>query len=88
MPDWLQAFAEISPVTLTADAARAYALDGGVPDSLAGRGRLDRRPARGLHPAVRLAIPADELSRSGFGISSRGELDRVLPADPTAAAPF
>jgi hypothetical protein len=28
------------------------------------------------------------LSRSGFGISSRGELDRVLPADPTAAAPF
>ena len=62
MPDWLQAFAEVSPVTLTADAARTYALDGGVPDSLAGAARLDRRPARGLHPALRLAIPADELS--------------------------
>ncbi|MDX6671452.1 MAG: type transport system ATP-binding protein [Solirubrobacteraceae bacterium] len=36
MPDWLQAFAEASPVTLTADAARTYALDGGVPGSLAG----------------------------------------------------
>jgi ABC transporter DrrB family efflux protein len=36
MPDWLQAFAEVSPVTLTADAARTYALDGGVPGSLAG----------------------------------------------------
>ena len=36
MPDWLQAFAEASPVTLTADAARTYALYGGVPSSLAG----------------------------------------------------
>ena len=36
MPDWLQAFAEASPVTLTADAARGYALEGGVPGSLAG----------------------------------------------------
>jgi ABC transporter DrrB family efflux protein len=36
MPDWLQAFAEVSPVTLTADAARSYALEGGVPGSLAG----------------------------------------------------
>ena len=36
MPDWLQAFAKVSPVTLTANAARTYALDGGVPDSLAG----------------------------------------------------
>ena len=36
MPDWLQAFAEVSPVTLTADAARTFALDGGVPGSLAG----------------------------------------------------
>jgi ABC-type multidrug transport system permease subunit len=36
MPDWLQAFAEVSPVTLTADAARTYTLDGGVPGSLAG----------------------------------------------------
>jgi ABC transporter DrrB family efflux protein len=34
MPEWLQAFAEASPVTLTADAARTYALDGGVPGSL------------------------------------------------------
>jgi ABC transporter DrrB family efflux protein len=34
MPDWLQAFAEVSPVTLTADVARGYALDGGVPGSL------------------------------------------------------
>ena len=62
MPDWLQTFAKVSPVTLTANAARTYALVGGVPDSLAGGGRLDHRPARGLHPAVRVALPADELS--------------------------
>ena len=36
MPDWLQAFAEASPVTLTEDVARSYALYGGVPESLAG----------------------------------------------------
>jgi ABC-2 type transport system permease protein/oleandomycin transport system permease protein len=36
MPDWLRTFAEASPVTLTANAARTYALDGGVPASLAG----------------------------------------------------
>jgi ABC-2 type transport system ATP-binding protein len=36
MPAWLQTFAEASPVTLTANAARTYALDGGVPASLAG----------------------------------------------------
>ena len=35
MPDWLQAVAEVSPVTLTADTARTYALVGGVPGSLA-----------------------------------------------------
>ena len=34
MPDWLQAFAKASPVTLTANAARSYALQGGVPSSL------------------------------------------------------
>jgi ABC-2 type transport system permease protein/oleandomycin transport system permease protein len=34
MPDWLQAFAKVSPVTLTADTARSYALVGGVPSSL------------------------------------------------------
>jgi ABC-2 type transport system permease protein/oleandomycin transport system permease protein len=36
MPDWLQVFAKASPVTLTADTARTYALDGGVPASLGG----------------------------------------------------
>jgi ABC transporter DrrB family efflux protein len=36
MPDWLQTFAEASPVTLTANAARSYALEGGVPPSLGG----------------------------------------------------
>ena len=36
MPDWLQAIAEISPVTLTADAARGFALGGGTADSLPG----------------------------------------------------
>jgi ABC transporter DrrB family efflux protein len=36
MPDWLQAFAQVSPVTLTANAARTYALEGGVPGSLTG----------------------------------------------------
>ena len=36
MPDWLQTIAKVSPVTLTANTARGYALVGGVPDSLAG----------------------------------------------------
>jgi ABC-2 type transport system permease protein/oleandomycin transport system permease protein len=36
MPDWLRTFAEVSPVTLTANAARTYALDGGVPGALSG----------------------------------------------------
>jgi ABC-2 type transport system permease protein/oleandomycin transport system permease protein len=35
MPDWLQAIAKVSPVTLTADAARSLALTG-TPSSLAG----------------------------------------------------
>src|SRR5205807_4661887 len=30
MPDWLQTFAKASPITLTADAARSYALSGGL----------------------------------------------------------
>jgi len=34
MPGWLRTFAEASPVTLTADAARSYALSHGVPGSL------------------------------------------------------
>ena len=34
MPSWLQPIAKISPVTLTADAARSFALIGGIPDSL------------------------------------------------------
>jgi ABC-2 type transport system ATP-binding protein len=36
MPGWLQAFSKVSPVTLTADTARSYALAGGVPSSLGG----------------------------------------------------
>jgi ABC transporter DrrB family efflux protein len=36
MPHWLQAFAKASPVTLTANTARSYALHGGVPSSLGG----------------------------------------------------
>jgi ABC transporter DrrB family efflux protein len=36
MPDWLQAFAKASPVSLTANAARSFSLDGGVPGSLGG----------------------------------------------------
>jgi ABC-2 type transport system permease protein/oleandomycin transport system permease protein len=34
MPDWLQTVAEVSPVTLTTNTARTYALEGGVPGSL------------------------------------------------------
>jgi ABC transporter DrrB family efflux protein len=34
MPGWLQAFAKVSPVSLTANAARSYALYGGLPGSL------------------------------------------------------
>jgi ABC-2 type transport system ATP-binding protein len=36
MPHWLQAFAKASPVTLTANTARSYALHDGVPSSLGG----------------------------------------------------
>jgi ABC-2 type transport system permease protein/oleandomycin transport system permease protein len=36
MPDWLQAFAEVSPVTLTADAARAFSLGTSTAGSLPG----------------------------------------------------
>jgi oleandomycin transport system permease protein len=36
MPAWLQAFAEASPITLTANAARSFALTGGVPGALGG----------------------------------------------------
>jgi ABC transporter DrrB family efflux protein len=36
LPDWLQPIAKASPVTLTANAARGFALTGGVPNSLAG----------------------------------------------------
>ncbi len=36
MPDWLQAFAKVSPVTLTANTARSFALEGGIPSSLGG----------------------------------------------------
>jgi ABC transporter DrrB family efflux protein len=36
LPSWLQSIAKVSPVTLTADAARTFALTGGVPDSLGG----------------------------------------------------
>jgi len=34
MPAWLQSFAHASPVTLTADVARSYALTPGIPSSL------------------------------------------------------
>jgi ABC transporter DrrB family efflux protein len=36
MPHWLQVFAKASPVTLTANAARSWALQSGVPRSLGG----------------------------------------------------
>jgi ABC-2 type transport system ATP-binding protein len=36
LPSWLQTIAKVSPVTLTADAARSFALTGGVPSSLGG----------------------------------------------------
>ena len=36
MPSWLEAFAKVSPVTLTANAARSLALVPGTPSSLAG----------------------------------------------------
>ena len=36
LPDWLAAFAKVSPVTLTANAARSLALVPGTPSSLGG----------------------------------------------------
>jgi ABC-type multidrug transport system permease subunit len=35
-PNWLQAFAKVSPVTLTANTARSFALHSGIPSSLGG----------------------------------------------------
>ena len=52
MPDWLQTFAKLSPVTLTANSARSLALVRGDPGLARRRDRLDRRPAGRLHPAV------------------------------------
>jgi ABC transporter DrrB family efflux protein len=36
MPDWLQAFAKVSPVTLTANTARGFSLTHGIPSALPG----------------------------------------------------
>jgi len=36
MPDWLQSFAKVSPVTLTANTARGFSLEHGIPSSLGG----------------------------------------------------
>ncbi len=36
LPNWLQAVAKVSPVTLTANAARSLSLDPGIPSSLGG----------------------------------------------------
>ena len=61
MPDWLQAFAKVSPVTLTANTARGFSLTHGIPSSLAGLPGLGGRPAGGVRAAVRVALPAHEL---------------------------
>ena len=61
MPDWLQAFAKVSPVTLTANTARGFALTDGIPSSLAGCLAWIGRPAGRVRAAVRVALPADEL---------------------------
>ncbi len=69
MPSWLQAFAKVSPVSLTANTARSYALHPAC--RLARwRGGLDRRATGRLHPAVRLAIPADELKGDGWRVQA------------------
>jgi ABC-type multidrug transport system permease subunit len=34
LPNWLQAFAKVSPVSLTANAARSLSLEPGIPSSL------------------------------------------------------
>ena len=79
MPDWLQAFAKVSPVTLTADAARSSRSTRRA-RLAAGRSRLDRRAARRVHPAVRLALPADELNQL--------ESSRQRPVNQTKAAEY
>ena len=61
MPDWLQAFAEVSPVTVTADAARSYALTG-APTSLGAAAAWIGGLLAAVHPALRVALPAHELS--------------------------
>jgi ABC-type multidrug transport system permease subunit len=66
MPDWLQAFAEASPITLTANAARSFALTGGVPGSL-GAGLPGLLGSWPCSSALRLALPAHELGTRGDG---------------------
>ena len=66
LPGWLEAIAKVSPVTLTANAARSLALTGS-PDSLAGAAAWICGLLVVFVPTVRLALPPDEL------IGSAGE---------------
>ena len=61
LPDWLEPIAKASAVTLTADAARTFALTGGTPDSLAGS--LTRSRARS--PGSSGSSSSSSRSRSG-----------------------
>ena len=63
MPDWLQAFAKVSPVTLTANTARGFSLTDGIPVRCPAAWP-GGRPAGGVRAAVRVALPPHELVRT------------------------
>ena len=71
LPGWLEAIAKVSPVTLTADAARSLALTG-TPASLGRGAGLDLRAARGVRAALRLALSPDELELPCTGYGAGG----------------
>ena len=77
LPNWLQAIAKVSPVTLTANAARSPGPPPGDTILPRRRNRLDRRVAGSVHPALGMALPAHDLSLCA-GEISRQKLSRSV----------
>jgi len=73
MPDWLQTFAKRARSRLR-PTSRARMPSRGHTELFGRDGHLDRRPSGGVHPALRMAVPADELVARG----PRGKIARAL----------
>ena len=62
LPSWLQAIAKVSPVTLTANAARSLSLVPGNTIVPRRRHRLDHRPPGRVHPTLGVALPPHDIA--------------------------